>query len=61
MLLATDGSLAVQRQLRDLRPIYYAIVPVEPAELRDAVHAAIARTALRGGGAQHALAQGVHS
>lgn len=44
VLLATDGSLAVQRQLRDLRPIYYAILPVEPAELRDAVHAAIART-----------------
>lgn len=44
VLLATDGSLAVQRQLRDLRPIYYAILPVEPAELRDAVYAAIART-----------------
>jgi hypothetical protein len=49
VLLATEGSLEVQRLVQNLRPIYYAVTPVEPSELRDAVHAALARQARLGG------------
>jgi DNA-binding NtrC family response regulator len=43
ILLAAEGSLHTQRLVQDLRPIYYAVCPVEPTELRDAVHAALSR------------------
>jgi len=49
VLLATEGSLEVQRMVQNLRPIYYAVTPVEPSELRDAVRAALARQARLGG------------
>jgi len=43
VLLATEGSLATQRQVQSLRPVYYAVCPVESAELREAVQAALSR------------------
>jgi DNA-binding NtrC family response regulator len=43
ILLATEGSLNAQRLVQSLRPLYYAVCPVEPAELREAVIAALAR------------------
>ena len=43
VLLAAQGSLSTQRLVQSLRPIYYAVSPVEAAELRDAVRAELAR------------------
>lgn len=43
VLLASESSLATQRLVQNLRPIYYAVCPVEGTELRDAVRAALAR------------------
>jgi DNA-binding response OmpR family regulator len=43
VLLASEGSLSTQRLVQSLRPIYYAVCPIEAAELRDAVRAALAR------------------
>jgi len=43
VLLATEGSLATQRLIQGLRPVYYAVCPIEPEELLDAVRAALAR------------------
>ena len=43
VLLARDGSLSTQRLVQSLRPIYYAVYPLEPNELREAVRAALAR------------------
>jgi len=45
ILLAESGSLEIQRQLIELRPIFYDVVPVGPADLVDAVRAAIERRA----------------
>ncbi len=44
VLLAEQGSLGVQRLAQDLRPIYYAVLPLEADELGDAVRAALARS-----------------
>ena len=44
VLLASEGSLSTQRLVQDLRPIYYAVCPIEASELRDAVRAALSRT-----------------
>lgn len=41
ILLVRDGSLATRRSVQALRPMYYAVAPVEGAELREAVRAAI--------------------
>ena len=41
VLLAKDDSLSVRRELQYFNPIYYAVWPVEPAELREAVIAAV--------------------
>ena len=43
VLLAAEASLETQRLVQSLRPIYYSVCPVEPAELRDAVRAAVER------------------
>ncbi len=43
ILLASEGSLAVQRLVQSLRPTYYAVCPVDPVELREAVRAALNR------------------
>jgi len=43
VLVAADDSLETQRLAQDVRPAYYAVRPVEPAELRDAVRDAYAR------------------
>jgi len=45
VLLATESSLRAQRQVQSLRPVYYAVCPVEVTELRDAVLAATSRSA----------------
>ncbi len=45
VLLASEGSLDAQKMVRAFRPIYYAISPIEPAELLEAVRAAVARPA----------------
>jgi DNA-binding response OmpR family regulator len=43
VVLANESSLRVQRLVRELRPIYYAVAPVEPEEIRSAVQAALGR------------------
>jgi DNA-binding NtrC family response regulator len=43
VLIAAEGSLNTQRLVQSLRPIYYAVCPVEPAELCDAVKSALAK------------------
>jgi DNA-binding NtrC family response regulator len=45
ILLAETGSLEVQRQLIELRPIFYDVLPVRPDDLLDAVRAAVERGA----------------
>jgi DNA-binding NtrC family response regulator len=47
ILVASDGSLETQRLVQELRPMYYAVIPVEPAELREAVRSAIERSTRR--------------
>lgn len=42
VLVADESSLHVEKLVRELRPVYYAVSPVEPDELRQAVHAALA-------------------
>ena len=43
ILVASEGSLATQRLVQGLRPMYYMVGPVEGPELREAVEAALAR------------------
>ncbi len=43
VLVAEEGSLHTEKLVRELRPVYYAISPVEPDELREAVRAALVR------------------
>jgi DNA-binding NtrC family response regulator len=43
IVLAAEGSLEAQRAVQRSRPIYYAVCPVEPAEIREAVSDALAR------------------
>jgi DNA-binding NtrC family response regulator len=43
VLIADQGSLDAQRFAQRVRPIYYAVSPVDPSELRDALSAALAR------------------
>ena len=44
VLLARDDSLAVRRELQYFNPIYYAVWPPDPIELREAVCAAVLKT-----------------
>lgn len=48
VLVASEGSLVTQKLVQDVRPIYYAVYPVDPAELHEAVRAALARRARPG-------------
>lgn len=41
ILLVDECSLATRREMQILRPMYYAVSPVEGAELREAVRSAI--------------------
>lgn len=43
VLLAAEDSLDTRRSAQPLRPIYFAVGPVDGTELRDVVHAAIRR------------------
>lgn len=43
VLLAAEDSLDTRRLTQTLRPIYYAVCPVDGAELRDVVRAAVSR------------------
>lgn len=43
ILVVSDGSLQFQRQIQEARPIFYALTPVDPLELRSAVRAALGR------------------
>ncbi|HVP39123.1 MAG TPA: hypothetical protein VMS93_08075 [Candidatus Saccharimonadales bacterium] len=43
VLVASDESLSTQKLVQELRPIYYAVRPVEAAELREAVDSALER------------------
>ncbi len=43
IVLANEGSLRLQRLVQELRPIYYAVAPIEPSEIRSAVHSALNR------------------
>jgi len=48
VMLAAEGSLAAERQIRDLRPIYYGVMPVDAAELVAAVRAGVVRNSRTG-------------
>jgi DNA-binding response OmpR family regulator len=43
VLLAAEDSLETRRATQGLRPIYYAVCPVDGAELRDVVRTAVSR------------------
>jgi DNA-binding NtrC family response regulator len=43
VLVASDESLSTQKQVQELRPIYYAVRPADAAELREAVESALER------------------
>lgn len=43
VILASEGSLETQRLVQEFRPVYYAVAPVERAELVGAVKAAMAQ------------------
>jgi len=43
VIVASSGSLDTQKLVQDLRPIYYAVWPVEGQELCAAIQAALAR------------------
>jgi DNA-binding response OmpR family regulator len=43
IILASEGSLETQRLVQEFRPVYYAVAPVERAELVGAVKAAMAQ------------------
>ena len=42
VIVASEGSLETQRLLQEFRPVYYAVAPLERAELVEAVGAAMA-------------------
>jgi DNA-binding response OmpR family regulator len=46
VLIAADDSFDTRKMTQPLRPIFYVVAPVDGAELRDALHAAVTR---RGG------------
>jgi hypothetical protein len=50
ILVATTASLETQKMIQDLRPTYYAVRPVDRAELLEAIAAAIAARGRRDGG-----------
>ena len=43
VVLSNQASLDLRRIVQNLRPIYYAVAPVEATEIRAAVHSALAR------------------
>jgi len=43
VLIAVENSLEMQRVIQEFRPVYYAVAPLDRAELVDAVTAAIAQ------------------
>ena len=43
VLLAAEESLDTRKVVQQLRPVYYGVCPIETAELRDAVSAALQR------------------
>jgi len=43
VLVASEASLGTQKQVQELRPIYYAVRPVDASELREALEAAVVR------------------
>ena len=45
ILIAAEGTLETRKLVLGLRPMYYMVGPVEAAELREAVEAALARRA----------------
>ena len=42
ILLGGPADLEVRRTVQELRPTYYAVFPLDPSELRDAVAGALA-------------------
>jgi len=43
VLLAAEDSLNTRKLTQNLRPIYYAVCPLDGAELRDVIHTAVSR------------------
>jgi DNA-binding NtrC family response regulator len=43
IFVASDSTLKSERVMRDLRPFYYAVAPVDMDEIGTAVEAALAR------------------
>ena len=44
IFVATDTTLQVESVARELQPLYYAVSPLDPDELRAAVESALAKT-----------------
>lgn len=42
ILLGSPADLEVRRSVQELQPIYYGVFPLEPSELSDVVHGALA-------------------
>ncbi len=43
VLVASEGSLVTQQRVQGLRPIFYMVRPIDGAELREVLEAALAR------------------
>jgi DNA-binding NtrC family response regulator len=49
VVLSHQASLDLRRTVQNMRPIYYADVPVDATEIRAAVHSALARRSTAAG------------
>ena len=47
IVLGGPAGLESRRSVQELKPTYYGVFPLEPAELRDAVRGALGRAAAR--------------
>jgi DNA-binding NtrC family response regulator len=41
ILLGGPAGLEARRSVQELKPVYYGVFPLDPAELRDAIHGAL--------------------
>lgn len=57
ILLGGPSGLEARRAVQDLKPVYYGVFPLEPAELSEAVRAALGG---HGGANGHGLHDGPH-
>jgi DNA-binding NarL/FixJ family response regulator len=50
ILLAREGDLETRKAVQSLRPLFYAVAPIDPDELREVVHSVFARQRKRAAG-----------